>query len=627
MKESVTITASAGILFILLHTLGTFLPVEHFWSVHLWGYFPAWVITILTIMGTGTCLLSLRDDLSMNPFKIDIFSGRLNYFLIPLGSALPFWLLRERLFFTGDGYLWLRNLETGMKFRTHEPLEYYIHAYFYDFSKSTLNLSPEISWALISVLCGVIFVCVAMLIAHHTGTSLTKKNIIFLSLVSTGSIQLFFGYVETYSILMLFTATSILFAIMSFKNKNFLFLSVFTFSLAVCAHPSVAAFSPAFIYLFIVFFKEKNKWIEKLLYSGKYIAASALPIVLSLLLFQTGGITIRTFIEEYSGKSHILPLVLNNESSNIPYSLLSAAHIIDIINEYMLIAPITFFMIFILILKPGIIRKIFSEKLYLFLFTGSLFYAAFCFAFNMEIGVSRDWDLFSPSAIPVTLLSILIVIDSFKTHVKQIGIIVISCCILHTLPWIILNTSRDYSLERFLKLTQSETWSPYAKSYAYDELRKFYLDNGEFSKALEMAFKAYEAQKSERLYKTIGTVYTSLALEEVQKNNVQKAEEYFLEAYKYNSENFMITKNLGFFYYQVEDYDKALSYYLEALEIEPDNVMALRNTAMLYYILEQYPNAREYLDKALELNEDKELERELLRFDRALEAKVKVPNN
>ena len=172
-------------------------------------------------------------------------------------------------------------------------------------------------------------------------------------------------------------------------------------------------------------------------------------------------------------------------------------------------------------------------------------------------------------------------------------------------------------------MTESKTWSSYAKSYAYDELRGFYTKQEEFSKALEWAIKAYNTRKSERFSVNLASAYNNLALLAVKQKNYSEAEQHFLNSYKYNGNDFTTTKNVGFFYYNIKEYYKALTYYLKALEIEPDNVMALRNTAMLYYILEKFTEAKKFLNEAIDLNTDENYRRELLIFEKAIEEKLK----
>jgi len=623
MQKNMILISAVGLFFILLHVLGMLLPVEYFWGVNHWGLFPKPVIILFMIFGFFFCLMPAFKKISDDDFKLNIFSNKIYYAVIPFLSIIPFWFFRQKLYFLGDGYLWLRNLQANIRFRAQEPLEVFTRSVFYEFSKKSFNLSTETSMAILSVLCGIIFIFIALLTANILGNTRVQKTIIFLSLCTMGTIQLFFGYIETYSITTILILFFIFLSLNSLNKKKYYHISIFIFSLAVCAHLSAAAFFPAILYLFIMNLRERTNTVSKIKLSGTSIISGIIPLLLVILIFSTGGASFETIFKELSGKGHILPLFSIEKSPNISYSLFSVYHIIDIINEYILIAPLFFFAFFFIILNPGKIKVFLADKKVIFLFICSLSGFIFSFIFNMEIGASRDWDLFSAYSIPLTILSILIIFDIFKKRIKEIGILVIGCCILHTLPWVLHNSNRDYSLKQYLKLTKSETWNRHARSIAFDELRVYYLEKGDIQKALVYATKAYNIGKSRRLTQNMAAVYSELALQTVKEKKYLDAEKYFLKAYEFNPDDFEVTKNVGFFYFTVNNYDKAAVYYLRALEIQPDNVNTLRNTAMLFFLRENYVVAQQLLDRAIELNKEPNYHQELLNFKNALDEKLK----
>jgi len=606
---------------LILHTGGIFLPVEYFWGVDQWRYFPTPVIISFILSGLFLCTFPPFKNLSHVQTKYTIFNKKIYYIIIPLCSFPPFWFLRQKTFFLGDGYLWLRNLEYGIRFSAHEPLEMYLHSVVHSIAHNYFSATPQTTWTLTSMLCGVLFVSFVMLISNLMGKTALQKFIIMTALLSMGTIQLFFGYVETYTIAALLTVLFIYFALKSFKSPRFLFPSVFTFSFAVCAHPSVAGFFPAFIYLFILRMRNLKPYRDKLRFTLLFILWGIIPVLFTIFVFFSGGFTLKEFVDSYSGGSHFLPLSSENLPIIVAYSLFSFNHIVDIINEYLLIAPLSIFILTFILFNLKIIKTVFSEKSIVFLSIGALFSLCFCFIFNLEIGASRDWDIFSASAISFTLASVLIILKFSKNYTNKM-FIVLSCCILHTLPWILVNNNENSSFKRFVRLAHSKTWSNYAQAYAFDELRTFYKERDDFTNAVIWAEKAYALNKSnDRLRNNLAAAYNNLAIQSFQNNNFSDAETYFKAAYTILPEDFNTIENLGNFYLDRGYYDKALEFYNKAVKIQPNDTMVLANIAIAYYNKGDYKNAEYFINQALSVNEDGSLTGKLLETKKAIETR------
>jgi len=351
-----------------------------------------------------------------------------------------------------------------------------------------------------------------------------------------------------------------------------------------------------------------------------------IPFIITLLIFYSGNFILEDFIKAYSGSGHILPLFSKNLTNNTAYTLFSYEHIIDIINEYLLITPIAFFIFIHVIFKRKMIMTFISLERNAFLLIGSAFYFIFCFIFNMEIGVSRDWDLFSASAIPITLVSVLFIIKIFENRLKAISIIIIGCCILHTVPWIIVNSNENYSLKRFLRLTESKIWSPFAKSYAFDELRAFYDEKQDYNSALEYAINASNQLNSERFRINLATAYNNSAKSLAKEMNFPEAELHFINAHKQNPVDMNILTNLGLFYFNLFDYDKALIYFIKAYNLQPENALILRNIIILNYLSGKYDDAGKYAIQTSNLSMDERIKEDILILKNAIRKKKQKEN-
>jgi tetratricopeptide (TPR) repeat protein len=621
-KTNIILTSCLGVAFILLHVCGIFLPVEFLWGLDHWQYFPGLFALILAFTGLVICifpLLAKKPSLKIEP---NIFANRLFFLLIPAGSFFFFWILRQRTFFLGDGYFYIRILGDGIRYRALEPIDVFLHSLFHEFINKIITMSPQDSWAMVSSIVGVLFVFLAMRLSDYLGTAYRDKLVIFFAILSMGAVQLYYGYIETYSISTFFAFLFIYFALRSFARRSFVYASFFVFSLGICSHISILGFSLAFIYLYFIHVVEANSVKNRIKLTLGIFSAFILPIAITLLIFLTGGFPLQRFMKQYSAEGHLLPLLPGKLAPNVSYSLFSYMHFIDIWNELMLIAPISFFALFLLIFNYNKIKNILVSNKIIFLLAATSSSLLFCFLFNMEIGVSRDWDIFSALALPLTLASILIVIAIFKDKIGHAGIIILGCCWLHTMPWVILNANEHYSLARFLKLTSSSTWNRHAKSYAFDELRSYYEENNDLNASLKWAERAYEQLGNERYRLNLAASYNNVAKMYAKQKRLSEAEALFQRALTYYPNDFLTIRNMALLYFEQKQHDKSLEYFEKAMSIEPNDVESLRKTARIYYIKGRYDKADTYLSRALQANQDRNIEKQLHLLRNQIDKKV-----
>jgi len=620
MKEKTILISSAGILFLALHVFGIFLPVEFFWGVDQWNYLHFSIILFLLVIGLLFCIYPSFKNLESGDIEINFFSRKKFYAIVPLVSMIPFWFLRVKVYFLGDGYLRLRELESGIIYRIQEPLETYTHSLFYNFLNRYFNVNVELSWILLSVLCGGLFVFIAMLIAEQMGKTNLQKVFILSGLLTMGTIQLFFGYIETYSMTAVLILTTFYFGLKSFDNNKFGYLSFATYAFAVCFHPSSIIFFPAMIYLYIMLLREKEYPEQKIIFTSLLIILCVLPVLITITIFYLGDLALRDLLAPFFGVSRKLPLLSKGLTDNIAYTIFSPDHIIDIFNEYLLIAPMFIFIIFYWLFNPKSIKNLFSYKFFNFLFLASISGLVFMSILNPEIGASRDWDLFSITAIPITLGSLFYIIQQFENKLKNVSIIIIGCCLLHTVPWILLNVNESDALNRFIKLAHSRTWSKFAQSYAYDELRHFYGKKKDFEKSLEWALKAYEVNKNNnRLAENVAAIYNNNGLDLIKEEKYTEAEQVLLNAYKYYPKGHAVLINLGTLYHGKKDPDKASYYFQKAATLYPNNISALKGLAVAMISQRNISRADSIINRVISTNTDENILFEFLLIQGILE--------
>jgi hypothetical protein len=130
-----------------------------------------------------------------------------------------------------------------------------------------------------------------------------------------------------------------------------------------------------------------------------------------------------------------------------PYTMFSAAHLLDWLNVHLLISP---FGLPLLALMGGAISHFrlalfdrTDDKDYLyFLAVTSAAYLALTWLWNPDYGGRFDWDLFAPSAFVYTLLAgyLLVRVLTDREQLSQGSLFVLTVSLLHTGAWIFTNT-------------------------------------------------------------------------------------------------------------------------------------------------------------------------------------------
>jgi len=164
-----------------------------------WRYLPPHVFIIIclcTLFITILWYYKKRFDAHNKITKTRI--------LIPLFcaffGALVFYLFRVALFFLGDGYIMINSITGGYRYRVEEPLDIYIHSIIYQWLHSNFSVDAAQTYALISIACGVIFVFVLIYFIKKLGETPHQQWTTVFALCTSGTMLLFFGYVESYSI-------------------------------------------------------------------------------------------------------------------------------------------------------------------------------------------------------------------------------------------------------------------------------------------------------------------------------------------------------------------------------------------------------------------------------------------
>ncbi|MBN2542763.1 tetratricopeptide repeat protein [bacterium] len=588
---------------ILLKLISGFLPENLLWGIDFWRYIPHGFILMIGLIILYTALFWLGARWLKTPWeKIRNSIPNISRVWIALaaaiGAAIIFYLFRVKIYLLGDGYIVTRALERNELAHSlyKEPLDIVIHWVVFKAVLKIASIEAAQIYSAISILSGAFFVfIIAYFIKYITNTP-NEKWLTYLSLCFTGTILLFFGYVESYTIVNVLLMGFFISSLKCIQEKQAPLIPSFLLGLSICFHLSAGIFIPVLLYLWIFYLINVAGFDTKIILGLKGIAAFISPMFALILIYKFMNYPLYSFYVILMQEKNFLPLNDYNKPFDAAYSIFSFPHLLDIINEIYLIAPL--FLLFLIIMIP-LRKKIFSHRNQQWIFlTISLIVSLICIVgFNLKKGASRDWDLFASLAIPLTLFA-LYSISLVKIKWNSTMSYVLSLFLfIHIIPWIMVNSNNEWYLNRIEAMTEDPKWSMFSKADAFDELRSYYQANGEGENALSYARLAASTHENYRYYanlayiakgngfideaimnyqKALGrnpehyTSYIRLGELLVEKKEYEDALEVFEKGKeKFNSAIFYM--NSAYVLNELNRIDEAIANYKQALEIEPDN--------------------------------------------------------
>jgi hypothetical protein len=123
------------------------------------------------------------------------------------------------------------------------------------------------------------------------------------------------------------------------------------------------------------------------------------------------------------------------------YTMFSWAHLLDIINEQLLTAPVVLPSIF-LVCAIASRRLSWRDHTLRFLLLAALSYLCLTLVWNPDYGGRRDWDLFAPASVPVAILLAYLLPRAIpeRPSLRAASSALVATQLFHTTAWIVQNT-------------------------------------------------------------------------------------------------------------------------------------------------------------------------------------------
>jgi tetratricopeptide (TPR) repeat protein len=512
---------------------------------------------------------------------------------------LFFWLFRVKTYLLGDSFLRAREINQGLEFSFTAPLDFLIHLGVVRF----LGWDAFFTYAVLSVLGGVLFLFLVFLLGDILGRDGRERALIFLVVLCMGATQLFFGYVESYTLLYVAMTAYLFFSLGYLMDRSGLVFPILSFLLCLGLHLSALSLLPSLLYL--IFAKRRGIDLSRILLSF------GLVILVGLGLFLLGS-----YDPEARGLSYFLIHPLG--AGEVFYSLFSGSHLLDIINHQLLVSPVGLLLVLTGLLafpkrssRDGAIgflvlvsvctlgyALVVDPKLGGFLVLVSVCTLGYALVVDPKLGYARDWDLFAFSGLGYTLLGLYLFLRYVKGLRKEalryatIGLIFTS--LVSTIPWIYVNSTDAKAVARFEHLLDLDKRRSHT---GRETLAIHYNMKGEREKEIEQWRKAIAFTQNARYINNLASVYYEMQRYDLALRYLDRSLEVD-PVYHYTH------FSRGEVLIHLSRYDEAIAEFKKAIELKPDRIEYYRNLGANLANLGRNREAVEVLQEGLKEDPD-----------------------
>lgn len=489
----------------------SFLPEKRLWGINHLAFYPVPVrLAALTLAAAAFVPRVAGGICSALTGSVEYFRrrravGRVTALTAAIISLGAFWLLQSSTLLLGDSRLVASNFrlafDPGYKVLVSSPRfillqenlakgTALLYHYAARISLEAFGASPVDGIRFLNCALGGVFVFILLrtVLKRPSATILAVWTILII--LTSGVMELFFGYVENYTPLIFFGSLYVALSVDYLRSGkgSHLFPVLACLVLAVFMHVQGILLVPSFVFLLALHYSEYGK-----LRPWRLTAALTVLTAVGTLVF--------ALITEYS--RHFLPGLADEEI----FGILSPSHLADIANEIMLILPTAIVATAIALAymrgpSGGTVgtedrpRRVRLQFILVVLFPCLLF----LFVFKPDLGMARDWDLFAMTALGLLPLCLIVLSIAHgggaRRQVESITGPAAALCLMLLAAWVGVNASPGRSAKRFEAILEyDQTRAP----YAYEVLAQHYRHSGDMDRAIATLQKGMSKSYNLRL--------------------------------------------------------------------------------------------------------------------------------
>lgn len=541
-----------------LIAVATFLPNARLWGINHLSYFPS-PLRLAFLGLVALCFLPAFARILVEGF-LSIGQllcrprrqGVLLVLLLAVLSVAVFWGLRAGTSLLGDGHLLVRSYaaaQNGDRNLVISSTGSILHSERIAIGTSLLYLwSGKIaarfwgaSWVdgmrFFNCLMGGIFVMVLLLVARSRSWHPTTRLWLLILVLFSAFMELFFGYTENYTPLMLCLLLYAVSGVRVLHSRGSLLWPLLAQLVAIFLHVQALVMVPSLVYLF--FWRHSAR--------PEAFVERRLPLILGVLM--VFGLVVARF-------TPLAGFLLPWRAAAGGQAVLTLGHGLDVGNEILMLLPALLLFLGMAVLlgkETGWSRALVAvpadssskantgsrrasssrssrprrasapttsaEALTPWLQTraewqffqlqawGCLLYLVF---FEAEIGVARDWDLFAMLGVPLIPMCLILwnryiqgKDDGKSTSVDAVLMASMwALTVVLGMSWVLLNHSVPHTTRRFAAIL---SWETAKVPYGMEALAATYYDNGQVEQAVNAMQAAVQMTPNGRLRALLGT--------------------------------------------------------------------------------------------------------------------------
>ena len=557
-------------------TIAGLLGTPSLWGInHIYFLSPSYVILYLLAFVAMIIVSILPDSLPQVESSINRIDNwlwgerRAPRLALVACCLLLFIIFHARVQLLGDSYTWLSVFSRGESYihKWTEPVSFLLVRQLQSIMGAYTFQTALQAFQILSYISGVIyFYCVILIIGQVTDNA-TTRLLGLTSLIFSGTVLLFFGYAEFYSMVWAPVALFIYLSLRWLKTGRGLWAAIIVYFVALIMHLQALYFLPGVAYLLL-------RAVE----NTKARILARVVIAASLI----GGIIL--FLWLYGSRIDfeilILPLFHGRPPAD-DYFIFSLPHLLNIINLVFLIFPgaLTLAVIWFFYGKKSLRSPVAA-----FLASLSAGGLAFLLLFGAGTTMARDWDIMSLSLLAPMLL-IIYQIDqkgSFRSFKTVISYALLAA--LMTFAFVAVNRQSPVAEERFRTLLDSRNEN------GWMILADHYLQKGDTTSYIQVV------KERNRIFPNLARL--QLAYAYLEKGEYARAGKLARELYAANPYNADFLQIMGNLYGKEGQNDSAREFYHRALAIRPFNTSLMNELGQLYIKEAKYDSALIFLERA-----------------------------
>ncbi len=544
------------------------------WGINLLSYFDWSVCLPVALASLAAAFIVILLGTAANLHRQ--LKRLVLYFIIPITLLAVFYLLRAKTHYLGDGLLRIKELEIGVWWLPTEPLAQAANYLVYKITSSLFGFNATTAVEVVSYLGGIFYYFALLGFVKTAVRNSTTQLLAFILLYFSGMTVLFCGYAETYMLLPGLMALFFTAGVKAAQGKSSPLLTLFLFLLLVFFHFKSLILAPCVAYLAYIYFKDKSRMHAALAVSTIIVALIAAAIVPTLSKLPT-----------LSAAGFLLPFA----AGGTEYTLFSSQHLLDILNQLLLVSAAPLIVLLVLCI-PIAKSRLSLDRPSLFVAWALPGAIAMLVLLHSRLGFAVDWDLFSSSALIVSFFAVMIFARREKLQINRSAAVALaSVGFLSFSAFAGVNSQFDVAVKR-----QVDILSLYGKEGAigFESMGNHLNSIGQSTLAEQMWRKSLFLRPHVRMY-------ANLAQLSLNEGRIPDAKYYSEKGLELDSTHATLWNHLGVALTRYGDLTAAERALLNAVRFDPNNADYHHNYSIMLTQAQRWEDAEAQSREALRL--------------------------